>query len=121
MAISNSERVTRAFDLLKTGLNPFVIQQMRGKLGPAWWPQAQQKYSQATKPDSLDVMIQLRLLIDNWNGVFRDALGDLERNLSGELLAFRNRWAHQEPFNSEDTQRMLDTASRLLSAVSAAE
>ncbi len=119
MAITNSERVTRAFDLLKVGLNPFVIQQMRGKLGPGWWPQAQQKYPQATKPDALDVMIQLRLLIDNWNGVFREPLGDLERNLSGELLAFRNRWAHQEPFNSEDTQRMLDSASRLLAAVGA--
>ena len=40
MAITNSERVTRAFDILKRGLNPFIIQQLRGRHGPGWWPQA---------------------------------------------------------------------------------
>src|SRR5690606_23051262 len=33
----------------------------------------------------------------------------------------RNRWAHQKPFGSDDTYRALDSASRLLTAVSASE
>jgi hypothetical protein len=36
------------------------------------------------------------------------------------LLAFRNRWAHQEAFSSADTARLLDTTARMLMAVSAA-
>ena len=31
----------------------------------------------------------------------------------------RNKWAHQEPFSSDDTDRALDSAARLLTAVSA--
>jgi hypothetical protein len=35
--------------------------------------------------------------------------------------AVRNAWAHQEPFSSDDAYRALDSAGRLLSAVSAAQ
>jgi hypothetical protein len=38
-----------------------------------------------------------------------------------ELLDVRNRWAHQEPFTNDDTGRALDTAQRLLEAVTAPE
>ena len=36
-----------------------------------------------------------------------------------ELRDYRNRWAHQENFSSDDAYRALDSASRLLAAVSA--
>jgi predicted AAA+ superfamily ATPase len=38
-----------------------------------------------------------------------------------ELVDFRNRWAHQESFNSDQAYRALDSAQHLLVAVSAAE
>ena len=38
-----------------------------------------------------------------------------------ELRDHRNKWAHQEPFSSDDAYRALDSAGRLLSAVSAPE
>ena len=36
-----------------------------------------------------------------------------------ELRDVRNRWAHQEPFSGDDADRALDSAERLLTAVSA--
>jgi hypothetical protein len=54
-----------------------------------------------------------------WTEVFRQILGKSERSLVNELLGVRNAWAHQEPFSSDDAYRALDSAGRLLSAVSA--
>src|SRR5205085_6553111 len=36
-----------------------------------------------------------------------------------ELRDVRNKWAHQEPFSGDDADRALDSAERLLAAVSA--
>ena len=38
-----------------------------------------------------------------------------------ELIEARNRWAHQETFTSDDAYRALDSAERLLQAISAGE
>jgi predicted AAA+ superfamily ATPase len=38
-----------------------------------------------------------------------------------EIRTWRNQWAHQEPFSGDDAYRALDSAERLLSAVSAPE
>src|SRR5581483_10531489 len=46
-------------------------------------------------------------------------LGSAERSLVSELRDVRNRWAHHEAFNSNDAHRALDSAARLLTAVSA--
>ena len=61
----------------------------------------------------------LRLMWDAWNDVFRKTLGQSERSLVIELRDVRNRWAHQEPFSGDDTDRALDSVERLLTAVSA--
>ena len=51
---------------------------------------------------------------ETWNVVFRTILGPAERGFVGELRGHRNRWAHQEPFSSDDAYRALDTTGRLL-------
>ena len=56
---------------------------------------------------------------NQWNVVFRKTLGQAERTLVSELRDVRNRWAHQKPFTSDDAYRALDSAGRLLTAVSA--
>ena len=66
-----------------------------------------------------DVAGLLKLMWETWNDVFRPILGPAERSFVGELRGYRNRWAHQEPFSGDDAYRALDTANRLLSAVSA--
>ena len=45
--------------------------------------------------------------------------GQAERSLVSELRDVRNKWAHQKPFSSDDAYRALDSAGRLLTAVSA--
>ena len=46
-------------------------------------------------------------------------LGFSERSLVSELREVRNKWAHQEPFSTDDAYRGLDSAARLLTAISA--
>jgi hypothetical protein len=63
----------------------------------------------------------LKLMWETWNEVFRSTLGVSERNLVSELRGWRNKWAHQERYSSRDAERALDSAARLLTAISAPE
>ena len=60
----------------------------------------------------------LKLIWENWQSVFRGTLGQAERSLVSELRDRRNRWAHQESTSRDDAYRMLDSADRLLAAIS---
>src|SRR5207302_4899443 len=66
-----------------------------------------------------DATALLKLMWEAWNDVFRRTLGHAERSLVSELRDMRNKSAHQEPFSSDDADRALDSAERLLAAVSA--
>ncbi len=115
MAITNHERVGKAMDLLREGLAPFVRRELTDK-------DVTNDASASTKPVSeLDVAGLLKLIWDNWQLVFRNILGNAERSLVSELRGWRNKWAHQESISSDDAYRALDSASRLLAAVSAPE
>ena len=125
MAITNHERVGKALDLLKAGLGPFIDREVRGAI--------QEHRVDVTTirrfvDDPLlsdrpvtewDAAGLLKLMWETWNEVFRPILGPAERSFVGELRGYRNRWAHQELFSGDDAYRALDTANRLLSAVSA--
>jgi hypothetical protein len=58
---------------------------------------------------------------EGWAPAFAHTLGPAERSLLFEMREWRDKWAHQEPFSSDDTYRALDSAARLLAAVSARE
>ena len=49
----------------------------------------------------------LKLMWETWNDVFKRTLGFAERSLVSELRDVRNKWAHQEPFSSDDADRAL--------------
>ena len=73
-----------------------------------------------TKDEQVGDVAALLVVMDRkWGEVFRQILGKTERSLVNELLAVRNRWAHQETFTGDDTYRALDSAGRLLTAISA--
>ena len=61
----------------------------------------------------------LRLIWDNWHDAFSGTLGRSDRSLVSELRDHRNKWAHQEPFSSDDAYRALDSVQRLLTSISA--
>ena len=76
----------------------------------------------AEKPVSQwDTAGLLKLMWECWNDVFRRTLGRAERSLVSEIRGYRNNWAHQNAFSSDDADRALDSIGRLLTAVSARE
>src|SRR2546426_11613360 len=124
MAITNHERVGKALELAKTGLAPFVEREFKSLYKEKALSEAQRFMTSerldANRPFSAwDAAVLLRLMWDSWNEVFRRTLGQAERSLVSELRDMRNKWAHQEPFSSDDADRALDSAERLLAAVSA--
>jgi predicted AAA+ superfamily ATPase len=126
MAITNHERVGKALDLLKTGLGPFVEREFKTKYGDGWAFEAKDVLSDTRlgtgKAESLNDVAALLVVMDRkWGDLFRQVLGKTERSLVNEILAVRNRWAHQETFSSDDAYRALDSAARLLAAISAPE
>jgi len=124
MAITNNERVGKALDLLKTGLEPFVRRELEDRLGKDWGFEVRNILADTrlggAKSDVLnDVSVLLVIMDRKWGDVFRITLGKSERSLVNELIDVRNRWAHQKPFSGDDAYRALDSAARLLNAVSA--
>ena len=122
--MTNRERVQKALELLREGLGPYVKREMESFFGPS--AEAEVARLLADVPGSagrsihqLDVAAMLKVMVKSWDVVFRRSLGAAERSLVVELREWRNRWAHQETFSSEDTDRVLDSAERLLSAIAA--
>ncbi len=124
MAITNQERVGKAMELLRAGLAPFVEREFKS-LHQAQAAEAARRYfgddrTVGKKPIAeWDVAALLKLMWEAWNDVFGRTLGRAERSLVQELRDCRNKWAHQEPFSSDDADRALDSMARLLTAVSA--
>lgn len=122
---TNQELVNKAIGLLRDGLAPFVVRELkinvhevpRDKLNQlANDPNLEQR-----PIDCWDVLALLKVMEATWNQVFRKnkALGRFEHSLVSELHDWRNRWAHQHYFSSEDAERALDSAERLLRAIEA--
>ncbi len=125
MAVTNRERVEKALDLLKAGLGPFVDREVKNaikakRLDEYGFHHFHDDPKLKGKPVAdWDVSALFKLMLDTWNDVFRQTLGNSDRSLVFEMRDWRNDWAHQERFNSDDTDRALDSAERLLTAVSA--
>src|SRR3954465_1112085 len=123
MAITNHERVGKAMELLKAGLASYVDRELtsafKDRSGVEVIRFLGEDRLNARKPvTEWDVAALLKLMWESWNEVFIKTLGRAERSLVQELRDFRNKWAHQEPFSSDDADRALDSISRLLTALS---
>ncbi|MBI2357704.1 MAG: ATP-binding protein, partial [Deltaproteobacteria bacterium] len=126
MAITNHERVGKALELLKDGLRPFVERELKAQYQQRWFDEVktalspqQLSFTGTASDPKWDIATILAIINNRWNEVFRKILGQAEKSLVTELRDIRNRWAHQQPFSSDDVDRALDSAERLLTAVSA--
>ncbi len=125
MALSNRDRVGRAFELLAAGLGPYVDRRMRAtnRRGGDWL----QAWAASASPPvrgnvSLnDPALLLRVMAESWEAAFRDELTRSDRNLVFELRDVRNRWAHNDAFSADDAYRAMDSIERLLTAIDARE
>lgn len=128
MGVTNHERITRALEQLRDGLKPFVERELKSEYQQEWFNEAKSSLSQQQlhfagneQNPGWDVAVVLHLMWEQWNSVFKKTLGHSERSLVSELREVRKKWAHQQPFSSDDVYRALDSAARLLTAVSAPE
>ena len=122
--MSNQERVGKSLEHLRAGLAPFVEREFTSTYKEKALEEANQYVSDPRQKtdqpfDQWDAAALLKLMWDAWHNVFRQVLGQAERTLVSELRDVRNRWAHQKAFSGDDAYRALDSAVRLLTAVSA--
>jgi predicted AAA+ superfamily ATPase len=119
MAVTNQERVGKAMEFLRQGLAPFVQREFKSVGADPLRYVAEDRMNAKKAVTEWDAAALLKVLQDSWNEVFTKTLGRAERSLVQELRDWRNKWAHQEPFTGDDTDRALDSVARLLTAVSA--
>lgn len=125
MALSNRERVGRAFDYLSEGLYDLVDQVMTSAFGTTEWNDVWAREDAEYYGTPLrvytkeDVQVQLRAITENVRGrgnIFREHFSHSGRSYASELRETRNKWAHTAAFDSDDAVRALDTIERLLRA-----
>ena len=125
MAITNSERVGKALEVLKDGLRPYVERELKATYKDRWIETAKpsfpdwQRAGKDGKGLNWDTQVLLQVMCELWNDCFKRILGPSDRNLAFELRDVRNKWAHQKAFSTDDAYRAIDSVSRLLAAVSA--
>lgn len=129
MALSNIDRVNKGLELLRSGLFPFVVREMK-EVHKAYWLEAasssfkEEHNSRDKSPEEWDIRDLLAIMWKNWNGTFNRILGFGERSIVSELIEIRNRAAHQNKnnvFDTDDAFRALDNVERILSAIAAPE
>lgn len=113
--------VGAALEWLREGLVPFVEQQCAKRPPPAPRRADFERSNRLLgKPiGQWDVLALLKFMEYMWNDVFRWVLGKSERGFAMELHDWRNDWAHQERLSTNDIDRALDSAARLLRAINA--
>ena len=129
MAITNQERVGQALELLREGLAPFVEREFvnahrnRAHDVARSYFRSDSRLSTEGPINEWDAAALLSVMSYSWNDIFRQTLGRSERSMASELLDWRNEWAHPRGrgFSSEDAERALDSAARLLTAISATQ
>ncbi|MHB1534039.1 MAG: Swt1 family HEPN domain-containing protein [Acidimicrobiales bacterium] len=115
MAASNRDRVGKALELVGAGLGPFVDRRMTARSPQGGhWKAAYPDLNVGSDPSAL-----INVILDHWQEVFRDELRSTGRNLVGEIRDWRNKWAHQEAFSTDDAYRALDSIERLLAMIDA--
>lgn len=127
MALSNRDRVGRGLELLSAGLRPFVEREMQAAHGERWREVAGAGLREnrgapkgKAKQVNLDAQALLSLMANQWSA-FEKTLPRAARTLVFELRDVRDRWAHEEAFTGDDAERALDSMTRLLREIGAAE
>jgi predicted AAA+ superfamily ATPase len=128
VAVSNRDRVSRAFDLFVEGAGPFVDQYMAASVPagtPGDWTEViarrdEQKFGRKPTISKADPQVIIRMILEEWR-VFKDVLSRGHQNLAGLLKDFRNKLAHGDVFSGDETYRVLDTIELMLTAMGAVD
>ena len=117
MELSNTERVTKALELLRNGLRPLCESTWQGYYGDGWLKRVNSKlHDPAGNGSTDDVAFLLKGIKVTWNDVFGHGFDRSVLSLVFELSKARNHWAHQQVFSDDDTWRALHSMECLLDA-----
>ena len=117
MAMTNSERIARALDLLRDGLRPKCEEVWRSFYGSSWLEVVNGRLHVPERdPDSGDVAFLFKGMKATWNDTYGHMFPNAIRALVFELSDVRNKWAHQRSFTTDDAIRALDSMERVLDA-----
>ena len=117
MVMANTERISRALDLLRDGLRPKCEETWQGFYGDDWLQTLNQRlHNPQTNPSTDDAAFLLTGVKVTWNEVFGHGFPAAVRSLVFEVAEARNKWAHQQSMSTDDTGRALDSMERLLEA-----
>jgi hypothetical protein len=135
MAVTNRDRIGQMLEILAPELDSFIQRAVESELpkGEDWTyivevrDQDRNRSGGTRTYSRTDPQLQLRMLGENVTGQYKQGWYPFDRVLSrsqkafaAELAEVRNDWAHNKPFNTDDTTRALDTAERLLKAINSA-
>ena len=123
MAKSTRQYVFDGLELLPGALIPFVEKRLESGLGGDWREQVAERMP-ALRLDGggrvgWDQAGLLNAMDWFWAAAFKTVLGRAERAVVNELIAARNKLAHNEAFTYDDAERALDSMRRLAEAVGA--
>jgi hypothetical protein len=124
MSKSNRQYIFDALELLPEALKPFVETRLASAISGHWQGAVRDRVEslRVTNGDlDWDLPGLLKAMMSYWGDAFKAVLGPTERAYVSEILEIRNRFAHDNPFSYDDTERALDTVKRLLDAISAGE
>ena len=124
MSKSNRTYIFEALDQFKDGMIPFVTTRLETSLTGHWPSQVKSKVEVLRVSNGTiewDVAGLLKTMMSFWGEAFRTVLGPAERSYVSEILEVRNRFAHDQSFSYDDTERALDTIKRILESVSAGD
>src|SRR5689334_19472972 len=102
----NRARVESAMNALRPYLSAYVARHLTG-------------VSRARRSDRDDISGCVAAIMDNWDVAFASELSRTVKNYIHELRDIRNRWAHQEEFDDEETERAVDTIRLIARAIEA--
>ena len=117
MVMANTERISRALDLLRDGLRPKCEDTWRGFYGDGWLDSVNGRlHTPERSPSVDDAAFLFKGMKATWSEVFGHGFPPAVRALVFEVADARNSWAHQQALSTDDTVRALDSMERLLEA-----
>lgn len=117
MVMPNTDRISKALDLLRDGLRPKCEETWSGFFGDDWLNIVNGRlHNPEPSPKTSDVAFLFKGMKATWNDVFGHGFPPAIRSLVFELSDVRNTWAHQGAFSTDDTVRALDSMERVLDA-----
>ena len=120
VVITNHELVGRALTSVRDAVRPVVERIWRGRFGARWRDQVNRRLPHRDRhanPD--DLAFLLKGMDATWDECFRGSFSRSTRSYLHLLWEARNRWAHNERFNPEETRRILDHSEMMLQALGA--